>query len=151
MTDEVWKDVVGYEGLYAVSSHGRIFSYITEKYRKLKKRSKKDNYYEIGLNEDGYKKWFLVHRLVYQAFYKRSLNNSDFVYHLDGDTSNNHAINLAVRPRYGRHDNGFVRIVKRKTATKYYAIINVASGGQIMLGSYFTMQAAKQALKDYFS
>jgi hypothetical protein len=28
---EIWRDIKGYEGLYAISNHGRVKSYVTNK------------------------------------------------------------------------------------------------------------------------
>ncbi len=57
-----WKDIVGYEGLYKISNDGQVYSLISNKY--LKFRFVKDGYYSISL----FKKSFLIHRLVAQAF-----------------------------------------------------------------------------------
>lgn len=57
-----WKDIVGYEGLYKISNDGQVYSLISNKY--LKFRFVKDGYYGISL----FKKSFLIHRLVAQAF-----------------------------------------------------------------------------------
>ena len=56
------KDVVGYEGLYAVTSCGKVWSYKSERFLKPWKR--KDGYLQVGLHKDGEKKIYLVHRLV---------------------------------------------------------------------------------------
>lgn len=63
---EIWKPVVGYEGLYEVSSFGRI------------KNIKRNKILSLGMDKDGYKLCALysfntrrmkkVHRLVAQAF-----------------------------------------------------------------------------------
>lgn len=103
MTKEIWKPVVGYEGLYDVSNFGRVKSL---KYRKgdkpeILKLQKRGKYLRASLN--GRK--FSVHRLVAQAFIPNSLNLPE-VNHKDEDTHNNFVNNLewCDRPynsRYG--------------------------------------------------
>jgi len=41
-TDEIWKDIIGYEGLYQVSNLGNV------------KSVKKNKLMKIGLHADGY-------------------------------------------------------------------------------------------------
>lgn len=73
---EEWKDVVGYEGLYMVSSMGRIKSLGNGnsrnkkwcKERLLKTGKNKDGYLQVCLWKDGVRKTCKVHRLVATAF-----------------------------------------------------------------------------------
>ena len=87
---EVWKDVVGYEGLYEVSNLGRVRSLdrITEdtvgRKRKWKGQvlnpinSKGGNgYLRVRLSEDGKKIDYTVHRLVAEAFIPNPENKTD--------------------------------------------------------------------------
>lgn len=61
--EEIWKDVVGYEGLYQVSNLGRI------KRDKLKKPELiNKGYYRVSLSKDGTVRRYFVHRLVAEAF-----------------------------------------------------------------------------------
>ena len=75
MNHEVWKPVVGYEGLYEVSNLGRIKSLVGWNGHKYVNREKIMNqsitttgYKKIELTKDGIKKSLKVHRLVAQAF-----------------------------------------------------------------------------------
>ena len=68
---EIWKDIKGYEGLYQISNLGRVKSlkYIhTGREKILKPSVDKQGYLNICLCKNGVKKWYLVHRLVYEAF-----------------------------------------------------------------------------------
>lgn len=66
-TQEIWKDVKGYEGHYQVSNYGNVRSI---KFRKIKilKPSKINGYLMVPLYLDGEKKREMVHRLVYSTF-----------------------------------------------------------------------------------
>ena len=72
--DEIWKDIPNYEGWYKVSNYGRIKSLIrntNNQYRKTERILKintSGKYYRICLYKDSIKKYYLVHRLVWEAF-----------------------------------------------------------------------------------
>ena len=60
------KDIVGYEGLYAVTSCGKVWSYKSKKF--LKPQVEKNGYLRVGLHKDGQKKVYFIHRLVAEAY-----------------------------------------------------------------------------------
>lgn len=83
MEGEIWKDVVGYEGIYQVSNLGRIKSldkrvnvsgflkYPTTKIRKgkiLRQSKDKDGYLKVVLFKGVEKKHLRVHRIVAMTF-----------------------------------------------------------------------------------
>lgn len=68
MTEEIWKDIEGYEGLYQVSNQGRIKSLKYGKENILKPGTDKDGYLYVNLCKDAKTKSYKVHRLVAQAF-----------------------------------------------------------------------------------
>ena len=85
------KDIIGYEGLYAATEDGQIWSHY--KNRVLKTRTRADGYVDVGLTKDGVKKTLLVHRLVAQTYIPNPLN-LPAVNHLDENKSNNSISNL---------------------------------------------------------
>lgn len=91
--EEVWKNVVGYEGLYQVSSTGRVKNTKTQKI--LKPWKNDAGYFMIKLPSKQKKrgKSFRVHRLVAMAFIDNP-NNLPFINHKDEDPSNNNVENL---------------------------------------------------------
>ena len=97
---EIWKDIKGYEGLYQVSSLGRIKSLervdsnnhrVHE--RILKLRHNEHGYYECALCKEGKQKKLKVHRLVADAFIP-NVNNYPVVNHKDEVRDNNIVDNL---------------------------------------------------------
>lgn len=104
MDDEVWKDVVGYEGYYIVSNTGRIIRNERETTNRLGVRltisrlemgtyMDKDGYLCLGLTKDGVRKTKKAHRVVAESFICNE-NGLDTVNHIDGDKTNNNVSNL---------------------------------------------------------
>ena len=104
MKNEEWRDVVGYEGLYQVSSEGRVKSLerklphwrggeLIRKERILKPTPTKDGYLLVTLRVSGKRKTSTVHRLVCQAFHKNP-NNKPEINHINEDKTDNRAYNL---------------------------------------------------------
>ena len=104
--EEIWKDIVGYEGFYLVSNLGNVKSidrYVKHNYGDLSRRIQKgitikltinsDKYYCVTLGKNGKHKTFTVHRLVAIAFLENTLNNN-IINHKDGIKTNNHYTNL---------------------------------------------------------
>lgn len=85
------KDVIGYEGLYQVTSCGKVWSYRSKKF--LKPRRKKNGYLQVNLCKDGKQKNYLIHRLVAEA-YLPNPNNLPCVNHKDENKENNALQNL---------------------------------------------------------
>lgn len=108
---EIWKDVVGYEGLYQVSNMGRIatLSHTIEclsDYNGIKVKKTfnikqclrklylgKHGYVECTLRNGKRIKLMKVHRIVAEAFIPNPQNLSS-VNHKDEDKTNNHIDNL---------------------------------------------------------
>lgn len=64
--NELWGIIPGYEGLYNVSSMGRVYS-VSEN-RILHPTLHRTGYYYVGLTKNGQRKQFRVHRLVAEVF-----------------------------------------------------------------------------------
>ena len=93
-TDEIWKDVVGWEGLYKVSSYGRVKSFRKKEPHILSSCIGKRGYIGVLLHDgNGKKKNERVHRLVAQAFIPNP-NNYPCVNHKDECKTNNSIDNL---------------------------------------------------------
>ena len=86
------RDVVGFEGRYAVTSDGRIYSCRTGQF--INPKLDKYGYYQIGLyGADKKQHWYLLHRLIAKAFLPNPDNLPD-VAHKDENCKNNNLDNL---------------------------------------------------------
>ena len=106
--EEVWKDVIGYEGIYQISSIGRVKNVINNT---IKKPSiNKYGYFQVMLWKNNKNKLKRIHRLVAEAF----LNNPkpdifNCINHKDENKLNNSVENLEWCDRkynnnYGGHN-----------------------------------------------
>lgn len=103
---EVWRDIIGYEGRYQVSNLGRVkrlrYEYV-DTYKSGRHRVKperivtasvaKMGYYMVDLHLNGRRKRCYVHRLVAQSFVPNP-DNLFYVNHKDENMLNNRADNL---------------------------------------------------------
>lgn len=94
MTEEIWKDIKGYEGLYQVSDLGRVKSFKRDSERILKPLTKTTGYKSVTLSNKQVKHQSInVHRLVADAFIPNP-DNKPQVNHIDEDKTNNMVSNL---------------------------------------------------------
>lgn len=91
--EEVWKDIERYEGLYQVSSKGRVRSCHYGSWKIMKQNTRKGGYKKLFLRKNKERKSFFVHRLVALAFISNP-NNLPIVNHKDENPSNNCVENL---------------------------------------------------------
>lgn len=102
--EELWKDVVGYEGYYQVSNSGRVRSvdrlvkgcYGSLQHRKsviLSAAINTAGYYSVVLTKNARGRMYRVHRLVAEAFLPNP-KNLPVVNHKDEDKLNNSTENL---------------------------------------------------------
>lgn len=118
MEEEIWKDVVGYEGLYRISSLGRVYSlprdftdimgrHIIKKGHYMKvKINKQTGYPSLGLSKNGKYKSHCIHRLIAESFIPNP-NNLPCVNHIDENRANSVLSNLewvsySTNNTYGR-------------------------------------------------
>lgn len=85
------KDVVGYEGLYAVTSCGKVYGYKRKKF--LNPRRNRDGYLRVNLSKNGELKTYFVHRLVQEAYLPNPEGLLE-VNHKDENKENNALQNL---------------------------------------------------------
>ena len=111
------KDIVGYEGLYAITRDGRVWSYRNNKFLKP---GLVGGYHQVNLCKEEKKKRYYIHRLVAEAFIP-NLDNLPQVNHKDECKSNNCVENLEwcdakYNNNYGTHTE---RSVKKRSKPIY--------------------------------
>ena len=90
---EFWDWISGYEGLYQISTFGRIKSFIRNKVKICKPMINKNGYLRISLRKNNIPKIFSVHRLVAQTFIPNPKNLKE-VNHKFGNKFDNYFKNL---------------------------------------------------------
>lgn len=85
------KDIKGYEGLYAVTSCGKVWSHYKNKF--LKPHKHNCGYLSVELCKNGKRKVYLIHRLVAET-YLLNPDNLPQVNHKDENKFNNYLNNL---------------------------------------------------------
>lgn len=95
---EVWRPIVGFEGLYEVSSHGRIKSLGGRKNclvtRLLRPRIAPKGYRNISLAKNGERHPYPLGRVVCEAFHGPAPTTDHEAAHNDGKPPNNRADNV---------------------------------------------------------
>lgn len=85
------KDIKNYEGLYAITSCGKVWSYQRKKF--LEPDTDPYGYMYVSLCKNGLKKNYRLHRLVADAYIPNS-DNLPQVDHIDGNKTHNYLNNL---------------------------------------------------------
>ena len=139
-------NVLGYEGLYAVTDEGEIYS--LKKGGIMKKSIGRGGYYEVKLSKNGIsKKWF-VHRVVLGSF-KKKLNEKLVVDHINCNKLDNRLENLrqitsrenTARAKVSPYGRG-VKLFKE--SGKYGSFINI-NKIRYNLGMFLSAEEASNA------
>lgn len=156
--DEIWADVKGYEGLYKISSFGRLKSCprngTIKSSRLLKCSYDADGYPQYVLCKKNKLKSVKGHQLVANHFIENP-NSLPLVNHIDSDRKNNYYWNLEwvshaenTFHSQSQKGNNTIGITKRKDCKKYRARIT-NNGSRIDLGSYKNVEDAKAAINSF--
>ena len=153
MTKEVWRDVVGYEGLYQVSSMGRVKSlerrfidkigrerYVKECF--LKPSTDRGGYLRVGLCDGEKQKTFKVHRLVCEAFHENP-DNKPQVNHINEIKTDNRASNLEWAT--ARENSNFGTRNERLGKAQSKPVAQYAQDGELIKVWPSTMEVERQA------
>jgi hypothetical protein len=167
---EIWKDVVGYEGLYQVSNMGRVYS-LPKKWKAgkgviqchkgkiLKNKKNNKGYFYVGLYLNEISKQHQIHVLVAKSFLGH--NSCGFklvVDHIDENIINNKLDNLQLitnRENVSRSKKGgtskYTGVYYHKSSCKY--ISRILIGGKRKYLGYYDCElkahlAYQKALKE---
>lgn len=156
---EVWKDVVGYEGLYQVSNHGKVRSldrYVPHKTlgmkfcggREMATHTTNAGYLSVNLSKDGKYTSFDIHRLVAVAFLGASDVSGLEVNHIDENKKNNQVSNLewVTKSQNNRHGTKVARqaekikipVLQYDTLGNFVAEWPGATDAEVALSGKFT-------------
>ena len=128
------RDIKGYEGYYAITSCGKVWSYRRKQF--LKPRSVGSGYLSVMLCVNGSKKEAYVHRLVAEAYIPNP-DNLPQVNHLDENKTKNNVNNLewcsakynanygTRNERMGKHSQKPVRCIE--TGETYQSVKDAAA------------------------
>lgn len=157
---EVWKDIKNYEGLYQVSSLGRVKSLsrtvkhwrggdrvIRERF--LSTNIKHDFYPCVSLCKNGRVKTYSLHKIIAEEFLNNTDSNGLVVDHIDNDKRNNKLSNLRLisnRENVTRHIDS-VGVTQNKNTNNWVARIYI-NGVREYLGTFKTKEEALVIYKD---
>lgn len=148
--DEIWKDILGYEGIYQVSNMGRVKSLArqirtgkTMSYQQLKERILKTNnkvcnsgYETVVLCKEGIQTTKTVHRLVAEAFIPNP-DNMRCVNHRDENKRNNFVDNLewcsqAYNVMYGSLQKERIKVLRNNSKKACKPVLQYSKEGKFI-------------------
>lgn len=95
--DEEWRDVLGFEGIYAVSSQGRLASYKSGEWNILSNVNSKGGYFSVVLQYKGKRRFARMHRIVYESFVGDIPKGHKYhIHHINGNKQDNRVENLKL-------------------------------------------------------
>lgn len=142
--DEIWKEAIGYEGFYEVSSKGGVRSLDrldsmgrAWKGKRLKAKPNSHGYPAVSLYKPGGRRVVEVHRLVAKSFLTAE-NTAHQVNHINGIKTDNRVVNLewctaSQNQQHSRHilgNKGHPRrpvIAQGKVVSIYFPSVTSAS------------------------
>lgn len=129
---EIWKDIKGLEGLYMISSIGRIKSSQNKKTKILKQCINSSGYYHLNIKG----KTTDIHILVATHFVDNP-HNKKYVNHKDLDKLNNYFLNLEWT-------------TNRENCQHYYNSIGIKNAGVQKIGKKFQVRIRVKGVKKYY-
>ena len=121
------KDVVGYEGLYAVTSCGKVWSYRRKKF--LKPWYNNNGYLLVNLFKDRERKIYLIHRLVAEAYIPNP-DNLPQINHRDENKTNNCLQNLEWCD--AKYNTNYGTCITKRSNSKKIPILQYTLDGEFV-------------------
>lgn len=153
--EEIWKDVIGYEGHYQISNMGNVCSIKYNQRKILKQYNHRQGYkmVRIYLNSKG--RTIKVHRLVALAFINDNLENdySLVVDHINDNKADNRLENLQLlttrqnnikQGRYSKGTSKYVGVYWHKTKMRFLSYIHIKNK-KILVGTFKCEELANEA------
>lgn len=152
MLEEQWKDIEGFEGIYKVSTFGRIKSLRRicrantcgkrEVYEKILSACKsKNGYLTVVLCNKGKKRSLAVHRIVAKTFIK-NFGNKKEVNHKDENKTNNRIDNLEWCDRV--YNSTYGSSIEKSAIKKYKPVDIIEEKSGKVLKSFISIKSAAE-------
>lgn len=145
LVKEVWKPVLGYEGLYEVSNFGRVKSLNYHRSGKPKiMNPKKGFYYRIQLYKKGVYRYFSINRLVYEAFHG-PIPRGMQVNHINEIKSDNSLWNLNLMTP--KENTNYGTCIQRRSKKKSKQVYQYTLDGKLIRVWPSTMECDRNGFK----
>lgn len=150
---EIWKNIIGYENLYQISSCGRVYNMAK---KKLMKTHSNRGYYRVTLVKDGERKSYYVHILVAKHFipipdrYKDSEHIT--VNHKFGHKNNNSSLNLEWMTQSENNFHAFEHGLNFKGELHAHAVlteVNAKMICELLSTGDYSVQEVVRIVKEY--
>lgn len=157
--EEIWKDIKDYDGLYQISSLGRVkrlkreylcYNHLTKRNNiriveeKIIKGTVNKGYSRICLTRDGKEKNHFVHRLVVENFV-RKLKDYETIDHIDCNKLNNNINNLEIVSTQENTIRAFKNGLRKGSKVAIQPVYLIDDNGKI-LKEYSSMYKAAKDL-----
>ena len=128
---EIYKDVIGYEGVYQVSNLGNVKSFRYGKERQMKQSKDSSGYLVIGIRLNNVPKIRRVHQLVAESFLNHTRCGYKLVVnHIDFNKTNNKLDNLEIvtqrensNQKHLKSSSKYIGVSWSKSRNKWVALI----------------------------
>jgi hypothetical protein len=153
--EEIYKDVIGYEGIYQVSNFGNVKSFRFDKEKVLKLSLDSLGYFVVGVRLNNIPKIRRVHQLVAESFLNHKRCGLKLVVnHIDFNKSNNRVENLEIitqrentNKRHIKSASKYTGVYWSKKPKKWKALITI-NNKQKHLGYYTDELKASEAYQE---
>jgi hypothetical protein len=156
---EIYKDVIGYEGIYKVSNLGNVKSLRYGKEKQMKQSKDSSGYFVIGMRLNNIPKIRRVHQLVAESFLNHKRCGLKLVVnHIDFNKTNNNINNLEIvtqrensNQKHLKSTSKYIGVSWSESRNKWVALIYL-NGKHKNLGRFINeldaSEAYQKALKD---